>query len=325
MRRREFIALMASAAAWPLAARAQQVSPIPTVGLLAPGNPASHGHRVTAFVRRLNDLGWTEGRTVVVEYRWADGRRERFSQIAAEFAQRKVDVIVTAGTEAVIEAKKVTNVIPIVFATTGDPVGAGLVASLARPGGNVTGLSMQQTDAAGKRLELLRELIPDLKRLAVLANVSNPSVALEVREIQAMAGAFGVEIILSEIRNAGDITPAVERLKNRAEALYVGVDPILTTNRVRISTLAIAARLPTVHLSREFVEAGGLMSYGPNSVDLYQRAAKIVDKILRGTKPTEIPIEQATKFDLIINLTTARALGLALAPMLLARADEVIE
>ena len=285
----------------------------------------SQSQWVAAFVQRLRELGWIEGRTVAIEYRWAEGRSERFAEIAAEFVRLKVDVIVTAGTAAVVAAKQATSVIPIVFAAAGDPVGTGLVASLARPGGNVTGLSIQATDLAGKRLELLREVVPGLRRLAIMANVGNPAAVLEMGEVQAAARTLGLEVVTLEIRRAEDIAPAFEALKGRADALYVVGDPLVNTNRVRINTLALAARLPTMYGSREYVEAGGLMSYGANFPDLFRRAADYVDKILRGAKPADIPVEQPTKFDLVINLTTAKALGLDVPPTLLARADEVIE
>jgi putative tryptophan/tyrosine transport system substrate-binding protein len=325
MTRREFISLLGGAAAWPLAARAQQPAKLPTIGFLGAGTSSSHGQWAAAFVQRLHELGWIEGRTVAIEYRWAEGRTERFDEIAAEFVRRKVDVIVTSATAAIVAAKQATSVIPIVFAAAGDPVGTGLVASLARPGGNVTGLSIQQTDLAAKRLELLREVVSDLRRVAILANVGGPAVVLDMREVQAAARTLGLEVITSEIRRGEDIVPAFEELNGRADALYVCVDPLTNTHRVRINTLALAERLPTMHAIREGVETGGLMSYGPNIPDLYRRAAEFVDKVLRGTKPADIPIEQPTKFDLVINLTTAKALGLEIPATLLARADEVIE
>ena len=218
-----------------------------------------------------------------------------------------------------------TSIIPIVFPVATDPVGAGYVASLARPGGNVTGLSQQRTDTAGKRLELLREVVPDLRRLAIMANVGNPGTMLEMGEVQAVARALGLEAARLELQRADDITPAFEALKGRANALYVCSDPLVNANRSRINTLALAARLPTMHGFREYVEVGGLMSYGPSFPDLYRRAAEFVDKILRGAKPADIPVEQPRKFDLVINLTTAKVLGLEVPPTLLARADEVIE
>jgi putative ABC transport system substrate-binding protein len=298
---------------------------MPVIGFLVAGTPLSHGQWVAAFVQRLRELGWIEGRTIAIEYRWGEGRNERAAEIATEFVRRKVDVILTAGTAFVVAAKQATSDIPIVFATAGDPVGTGLVASLARPGGNITGLSIQQTDVAAKRLELLREVVPGLGRLAILANVGGPAVVLDMREVQAAARTLGLEVIALEIRRDEDIVPAFEALNGRAEALYVVLDPLTNTHRIRINTLALAARLPTMHGSREFVEAAGLMSYGTNFSDLWRRAGDYVDKILHGTKPGDIPVEQPTKFDLVINLTTAKALGLAVPPSLLARADEVIE
>src|SRR5262245_30946597 len=239
--------------------------------------------------------------------------------------RRKVDVIVTSATAAVVVTKQATSVIPIVFAVAGDPVGTGLVASLARPGGNVTGLSIQQTEVAAKRLELLREIVPGLRRLANLGNVSGPAVVLDMREAEATARTLGMEVIRSEIRRAEAIASGSAARNGRSAALYLPFDPLVNTHRFRINTLTLAARLPTVHTSREWVEVGGLMSYGANVTDLFRRSANYVDKILRGTKPGDIPVEQPSKFDLIINLTTARALDLEVPPTLLARADEVIE
>ena len=321
--RRKFLATLGgAAAAWPLAARAQQA--MPAVGYLGTTTPSTAGQLTAAFVQRLRDLGWIESRNVKIEYRWAEGRSERFAEIAAEFVRLKVDVIVTSGA-AVLAAKQTTSVIPIVFAAASDPVGGGLVASLVRPGGNVTGLSLQATDLAGKRLEVLREVIPDLRRLAMMANAGYPAAVLEESEVQAAAHTLGLEVATLEIRQAEDIAPAFEELKGRADALYVCVDTILFTNRIRINTLALTARLPTMLSNRESVEAGGLMSYAPNFSDLFRRAGDLVDKVLRGAKPADIPVEQPTKFDLVINLTTAKALGLTIPPTLLARADEVIE
>jgi putative ABC transport system substrate-binding protein len=325
MKRREFITLIGGAAAWPLAASAQQPGKLPTIGFLGAPTPTFGRLWLDAFVQRLRELGWIEGRTIAIEVRWAEGRRERFAEVAAEFVRLKVDVIVTHSAEPVLAAKQATSVIPIVFGTAADPVGSGLVASLARPGGNVTGLSVQFTDLAGKRLELLREVVPGFRRLAIMANVGAPGAVLEMREAQAAAHTLGLEVATSEIRRVEDIAPAFEVLKGRAEALYVASDPLMNTNQVRINTLALGVRLPTMHGLREYVEAGGLMSYGPNFLDQWRRAAEIVDKILRGTKPAEIPVEQPTKFDLAINLITARALSLEVPPTLLARADEVIE
>jgi ABC-type uncharacterized transport system substrate-binding protein len=324
MRRREFIGLLGCAAAWPLAARAQQPAKLPTIGLLGAATPATWSVFIVAFVRRLRELGWIEGRTIAIEYRWAEGRRERYAEIAAEFVRLKVDVIVTSG-GAALAAKQATSLIPIVFAAAADPVGGGFVASLVQPGGNVTGLSAQFTDLAGKRLELLREIVPSLRQLAIMANAGYPAAVLEMAEVQATARTLGLEVTTLEIRRAEDIAPAFEALKGRAEALYVCSDILTTTNRVRVNTLALTARLPMMYGVREYVEAGGLMSYGPNFLDLWRRTGDLVDKILRGAKPAEIPVEQPTKFDLVINLTTAKALSLEVPPTLLARADEVIE
>jgi len=325
VKRRAFITLLGGAATWPLAARAQQSGKLPKIGLLGSGTAAVQGPWVAAFVQRMRELGWIEGRTVVLEVRWAEGRPERFTEIAAEFVRFKVEVIMTYGTAAVIAAKQATSIIPIVFAVANDPIGSGLVASLARPGVNVTGLSLQSTDIAAKRLELLREVVPGVRRLAMLTNSSNPSNVLESKEIQEAARSLALRVDLPEIQRAEDIAPAIEGLKGQVDALYVSADPLLNINRIRINTLANVARLPTITSVREWVEAGSLMSYGPSFADLFRRCGDIVDKILRGTAPADIPVEQPTKFDLVINLTTARALGLDVPPQLLALADEVIE
>jgi putative tryptophan/tyrosine transport system substrate-binding protein len=325
MRRREFITFIGGAAVvWPLVVRAQQGTKLPTIGYLGSARLATESERIAAFVQRLHDLGWIEGRTTIIDYRWAEGRTERYAEIAAEFVRLKVDVIVTVG-GAVAAAKQATATIPIVFAYAGDPVGSGMVASLAKPGGNVTGLSVQSTDLAGKRLEILREIFPDVRRLAIIGNVEYAATVLEMGEAQVAARTLGLEVVKSEIRRAEDIAPAFEALKGAAEALYVCPDATMNANHARVNTLALGARLPTMHGVREYVEAGGLMSYGPSLPDLYRRAAEYVDKILRGAKPADLPVEQPTKFDLIINLVTARALGLEVPATLLARADEVIE
>jgi putative ABC transport system substrate-binding protein len=324
VRRREFITILGGAAAWPLAARAQQPGKVPTIGFLGAATASVWGTWTATFVQRLRELGWTEGRTIAIEYRWAEGRPERYAEIAAEFVRLKVDIIVAVGS-AVPAVKQATSVIPIVFALASDPVGAGLVASLSRPGGNVTGLSNQQSDVGGKRVEHLREVLPNLRRLAILANVGHSESMLEMGEVQAGARNLGIEVTKLEIRRAEDIAPAFETLKGQADALYVVLSALVATNRTRIITLALSARLPTSFNAREYVEAGALMSYGPNFPDNWRRTAEIVDKILRGAKPAEIPVEQPTKFDLVINLTTAKLLGLEVPPTLLARADEVIE
>jgi putative ABC transport system substrate-binding protein len=326
LKRRDFITLLGGAtAAQPLAAFAQQPAKKPTIGYLGGTTAVIESQRVAALLQQLRELGWIEGRNLAIEYRWGEGRDDRTAEIAAEFVRLKVDVIITVGTPAALAAKQATSVIPIVFTTVADPVGTGLVASLARPEGNVTGLSIQQTDLAGKRLELLRGVVPALGRLAILADADNPANLLEVGEVQAAARKLSIGIATFEIRRAEEIAPAFSALNGRAEALYVAGTPLTNNSRVRINTLALAARLPTMLASREYVEAGGLMSYGPNFTDLFRRAASYVDKILRGAKPADIPVEQPTKFDLVINLTTARALGLDIAPNVLALADEVIE
>ena len=324
MRRRNFIALLGSAAvAWPLAARAQESDKRPTIGLLG-ADAAGWRPWTDAFVARLRELGWIEGRTVAIEYRWTEGRPERVAEIAAEFIRRKVNVIVTNG-PSVATLKQATAIIPIVFAVAKDPVGGGLVTSLPQPGGNVTGLSVQEVDAAGKRLELLREVVPRLRRLAILVNVGYPSAVLEMRELQTVARALGLEVTPLEIRRGEDIAPAFAALGVQADALYVVQDALTVAHHTRIITLALGARLPTTFGARNFVQAGALMSYGPNFPALFRRAAELVDKILRGTKPGDIPIEQPTNFDLVINLTTAKALGLTIPESFLLRADEVIE
>jgi putative ABC transport system substrate-binding protein len=319
MNRRALITLMGGGAAvWPFIARAQQPAKRPTIGFLGSSTPSAQGQHVAAFVQRLRELGWVEGGTITIEYRWAEGRSERFVRL-------NVDVIVTNNTPPVLAAKQVTSVIPIVFATAGDPVGTGVVASLARPGGNVTGLSSQANDTVGKRVELLREVVPGLRRLAILGNISSRVTVLEIGEAQAVARTLGLEVATFEIREAKDIARAFAALTGRADALYFAADPLLFTNRIQINTLALAVRWPTMYVFRDYVEAGGLMSYGLNFADQFRRAADYVNKILRGAKPGDLPVEQPTKFDLVINLKTAKLLGLQIPRSLLARADEVIE
>ncbi len=324
MRRRDFISLLGGfAAGWPPAARAQPAK-LPIIGFLGASTSSNWSHWTAAFVQRLRELGWIEGRTVAIEYRWADGRSERFAEFAAEFVRLKVDVILTVG-GAADAAKQATSTIPIVFAMAGDPVASGMVASLARPAGNVTGLSIQSSDLAGKRIELLREVLPGLRRLAIIANIGNSYSALEIAEAQAAARKLGVDVDVLEIRRAEDIVPAFETLKSDVQALYVCPSPLVNANHARINTLALGARLPTIHPFRDYLGAGGFMSYGANNADLFRRAGDFVDKILRGAKPADLPIEQPTKFDLVINLTTAKALGVKIPEAFLQRADEVIE
>ena len=324
MRRRDFIQVIAgSAAAWPLAARAQQPGKLPTIGFLG-SDALAWSPYTAAFVQRLRELGWIEDRTIAIQYRWSEGRPARNAEIAAEFVRLKVDVIVT-NAFAASAVKQATSVIPIVFPLGIDPVGGDLIGSLAQPGGNVTGLTTQQSDLAGKRLELLREVLPQLRRLAIVGNVGFPQAVLEMGKVQAEARTLGLEVAPLEIRRVEDIAPAFESLNAQADALYVVGDAFVQANRTRIITFSLSARLPTIVGIREFVQAGALMSYGPNFLGQFRRAAELVDKILRGTKPGDIPVEQPTKFELVINLTTAKALGLTMPPTLLARADEVIE
>ena len=325
MRRREFILLFGGAAtAWPLVVLGQQPERVRRIGFLGTSSPSGWNHYVSAFAQRVHELGWIEGSTAVIEYRWAEGRSERFAEIAAEFVRLKVDVIVTSGA-AGIAVKRVTSTIPIVFAVANDPVGDGLVASLARPGGNVTGLSEQARDLASKRLGLLREVFPGVRRLAILADVGYPAAVREMRDVQTTAHMVGLDVVTLEIRRSEDIAPAFETLTKRADALYICAGPLSSSNQLRIGTLAVAARLPSISSLKENVEAGGLMSYGPNLSDLFRRAAEYVDKILRGAKPGELPIEQPTKYELAINLKTAKAIGLAVPESFLLRVDEVIE
>ena len=324
MKRREFIGLAGGAAAWPVRALAQNAEKVPTLGYLGAQSQATDLWRRSAFAQRLGELGWVDGRNAKIEYRWADGRVDRAAEIAAEFVRLRVDVIVTYGDGYVLAAKQATSTIPIVFAAAGDPVGNGLVASLAQPGGNVTGRSLQLGDTAGKRLELLCEVMPALRYVAILFN-ADLGANSELTRLPEAARTLNLEIIRSEIRPDEEVGSAIESLKGRAKALYVCTDPFVNTIAARINASALAARLPVMHSFRSNAEAGGLISYGPDIPDLSRRAADSVGKILRGTKPADMPIEQPVKFELFINLKTAKALGLQLSPTLLARADEVIE
>jgi putative ABC transport system substrate-binding protein len=312
-----------AAAGFPRTAYAQQAR-LPTVGLLGASTSLNWSHWTAAFVQRLRELGWIEGRTVAIEYRWAEGHSDRFAEIAAEFALLKVDVIVTVGS-AVIPARQATSTIPIVFAMASDPVGSGMVASLARPGGNITGLSIQSSDLAGKRIEVLREVLPGLRRFAIIGNVEAASVVLEIGEARAAARKAGLDIEVLEIRRAEEIAPAFATLGSSVDALYVCPDPLVNANHTLINRLALDARLPTIHPFRDYLGTGGLMSYGASNADLFRKTGDYVDKILRGAKPADLPVEQPTKFELVINLKTAKALGLEVPPILLTRADEVIE
>ena len=326
MKRREFIALLGgAAAAWPLAARAQQQPKVPTIAFLGSGTATTAGTWIAAFAQRLGELGWIENRTIKIDLRWAEGRHDRSAEIATEFVRLNVDVIVTYGSEQVQIAKEATSTIPIVFATAGDPVGSGLVASLAHPGGNITGVSSQNADLTGKRFELLHEVVPNLRRLAVLFNGNNPAFRLEVDMVRTAATPLGLDVLAGEIRSGDDIAPTFAAIATNADALFVVGEPLTFTYRSQINTLALAARLPTTYSTRGYVEAGGLMSYGPNFPALFRRAADYVHKILLGQKPGDLPVEQPTRYDLIVNLATAKALGLTISESFLLRADEVIE
>ncbi len=323
MKRRAFLSLGA-AAAWPLRA-SSATAKRPVIGFLLAGTPAFYAQWLAGFVQRMRELGWEDSDNVEIIYRATDGANERLAEFAAEFVKLKVDVIVTSGSEGVLAAKQATSAIPIVFAATADPVAIGLVESLARPGGNVTGLSAESTDYSGKSVELMRELVPGLQRLVILTNADTPGMMAETAKVQTAGHAAGLEVVTLAVRNGDEITSAFDGLKGRADAVYCVPGPLTGSNRVRIITLALAEKLPAIYGSRDYVEAGGLISYGPAVADLFRRAADIVDKILRGAKPADIPVEQPTKFYLFINGTTAKALGLTIPQSILLRADEVIE
>jgi putative tryptophan/tyrosine transport system substrate-binding protein len=323
MRRRDFIMVVGGAVGWPLATRAQQRDKLPTIAFLG-ADDFSWRPRTSAFGQRLRELGWVEGHSVKIQYYWAQGRQERVVELAAEIPPM-VDVIVTYG-QAATALKKAITVTPIVFAIANDPIGSGLVASLSRPGGNITGLSLEVTEIAGKRFQLLHDVLPNLRQLAVLFDVGYSASDLQMREVQTAAHTLGVEVQPIKIRQAEDIAPAFEVLKSlKVDALYVVENSLIQANGRQIAAFSLRARLPTVFGARDQVEAGGLMCYGPKYTDLFRRAAEIVDKILRGAKPGDIPVEEPTTFELVINLTTAKALGLTVPPTLLATADEVIE
>jgi putative ABC transport system substrate-binding protein len=323
MRRRNFITGFASmTAAWPLAARAQQGGKKYIIGRFSAGSVPNPDVPTEA----LRELGWVEGQNVVFERRYAENRLERLPEMAADLVRLKVDVILAGGTLAPLAAKRATSTIPIVMAAAGDPLGSGLVASLARPGGNVTGMSIMSPDLGGKRLELLRELLPALARVAVLWNAANPYPAIVFKEVQEAGRTLGIEVQSLEVQGPDDLDGAFEGARQqRPDAMITVEDPLTITYRKRIADFATGQHLPSLHGQSEFVEAGGLMSYGANLADILRRAAGYVDKILNGAKPADLPVEQPTKFDLVINMTTAKALGLTVPPSLLARADEVIE
>jgi len=325
IRRREFIAtLVGMTTAWPFVATAQQVRR-PTIGLLGGATREAQAPWTDAFVQRLQELGWIEGQTVHIVDRWVAGRFERSPEIIAEFVRLKVDVIVTHATPNVLAAKKMTSEIPVVFPSAGDPVANGIVASLARPGGNVTGLSVRSADLAHKMVELLRDLLPNIRRLAILYHVGNPISLLQTMAVQTAAGTFGLGVAVVEIRIAEDLAPAIEALKGQADALIVPSEPLYNTNRIQINSSALKVQLPTIYFDRVYLETGGLMSYGPKWPSMWRRTAELVDKILNGVKPADIPVEQPKTFEFVINMKTVKALGLSIPRILLARADQLIE
>lgn len=322
MDRRQFIGGLAGATALPAVALAQDKK---TIGFLGPTAASAVTKRIAAFERRLGERGWTIGQTVDIDYRWADGRTDQFDPLASELAKRNVAVIATWGTATALAAKHASSAIPIVFTIVGDPVGSGLVASLAHPGGNVTGTSTQHPETVGKRIQVLHELLPAMRRIAVLRNVGNPADVEESRLVQDAAKSFGITVDDIDVRRGEDITAAIQALDGKADALYVVADALFTDNRKPINELALKARLPTMHGFREMAEAGGLVSYGPDYLDLFRRAADQVDQILRGVKPSDMPVEQPTKFELVLNQRTAKTLGITVSETMLGTADEVIE
>jgi putative tryptophan/tyrosine transport system substrate-binding protein len=329
MRRREFITLLGGAAAmWPLAARAQQLASVPRIGVLSPLSPSQIASPpFEAFRGALRDIGYVEGKNINFVYRWADGSQKRLGEFAAELASLKVDIIFSAtGTPTAIAVQKATATIPIVFAGVGDAVGTGLVATLARPGGNATGLVNQSQDISGKQLEFLKEGIPGLSRVGVLWRPSNPSYRNLLSRFDAVVRATGVQVVLIGAESRQDLVTAFETIKkSQIDGLVVQADDLFINQGTRIIELAAAYRVPTIYRLGYQAAAGGLMAYGPNIPDMYRRAASYIDKILKGAKPGDLPVEQPTKIELVVNLKTAKALGLTVPPSLLARADEVIE
>ena len=327
MRRRAFITLLGSTAAtWPLAARAQRSVKVYRIGMVETISEALNVANLAAFRNSLHDLGYIEGQNLVIEYRSADGRAERFPDLANQLVSSRVDLIVTRGTPATLAAKNATGTIPVVMAAVSEPFGSGLVAGLAHPSGNVTGLSSFATMLDAKRVELLREAVPGVVRIATLLNMGNPVQSGEWKEIETAAQSMALQPQLLDVRRVEDIGPAfLAASTEHADGLVVGIDAVMQANAKLITGLAAKNRLPAIYASREFIEAGGLLAYGVSYLDLYRRAAIYVDKILKGAKPADLPIEQPIKFELLVNVKTAKALGLTVPPTLLARADEVIE
>ncbi|MCK1722451.1 ABC transporter substrate-binding protein [Bradyrhizobium sp. 141] len=325
MKRRQLLTLLVGAAtARPIRSFAQQSVKRPVLGFLVAGSQASHGAWVTTFAQRLSELGWADGRNVRIEYKWAAGDVQKTEEFAGDFVRQKVDVIVTSA-YGVVAAKQATSTIPIVFAAYGDAVANGFAASLSRPGGNVTGLSIQPGELSSKRLELLREAIPSVRRLAALVNINYAGLKQELAGMRVASARMNIELNVIEIATANDIEPAMAKLSGHTDALYVYSEPLTNANKSQIIAATASAKIPTIFAFREFVDAGGLLSYGPNFSDLFSRAAEYTDKILRGATPADMPIQQPVKFDLIINLRAAKSLGVSISDSVLMRADEVLE
>jgi len=327
MRRREFITLVGgAAAAWPLAARAQQPA-LPVIGYLGLGSAVTGTQMLLALRQGLSEAGYIEGRNIVIDPRWAEGRYDRLPALATDFVRRKVAVIIaTGGTAPALAVKGATTTIPLVFSVTDDPVALGLVASLARPGGNATGVSFLLAELGAKQLGLLRELVPTATRIGLLVNPNNTTSNAQTSNVVTAASALGVKIDVVSAADSREIETAFATLvRNRADALLIGTDPFLYSRRVQLATLASRHAIPTIYPVRENVEIGGLMSYGTSLTEVYHQVAAYTVRILKGAKPADLPVVQSTKFELVINVPTARALGLEIPPMLLARADEVIE
>lgn len=327
MKRRKFITLLGAATAWPLAARAQQTGKMSRIGYLGSSSPSLEPHYVEAFRQKLRDLGYVEGENIAIEYRWAEGQDDRLPNLATELVRLKPDIIVTTGTPGALAAMQATKTIPIVMASSGDPVGLGLVASLVRPGGNVTGFTILGPELEGKRLEFLKQAVPDLARIAVLWNPSNPAIVLFFATMENAGRALRISLDpVVEVRRADELDSAFVAIAGaRPPALVVLADRFLLAHRKRIVEFAAANRLPGMYPFREYVDAGGLMSYAPSNIELFRGAATYVDKILKGAKPGDLPVQQPTKFELIVNLKSAKAIGIDVPASLLLRADELIE
>jgi putative tryptophan/tyrosine transport system substrate-binding protein len=305
---------------------ASQQTKVPRIGFLGAAYSSTNSARIEGFRQGLRDLGYVEGKNIVIEYRWAEGKSERLPDLAADLVRLKVDIIVTAGPTATRPAREATSTIPIVMAFDNDPVGSGFVASLARPGGNITGLSAVFPELSGKRLELLKEVIPKLSRIAAFGTSNQPGTDQTLRETERAAAVLGVQLQFLDIRDPKDVETVFQAArKGRADAILVLSSPVIFSRRTQIAALAVKNRLPVIFPQNEFVEDGGLMSYAPNYADLFRRAATYVDKILKGAKPSELPVEQPTKFEFIMNLKAAKQIGLTIPPNVLARADRVIK